>query len=431
MKPRILLLGGTEAATRKAADCGLDVVNIDKPALFDPAARAHCVQTHLVDYQDISLVTALARALHAHRPFRRVVSQTEAGPLVAGHLTTALGLPGTGAATARLVHDKAALRALLTARGISPVAFQVGASHSVLRAFAERHGALVVKPTMASGSLGVRKVRSPREVPEALAWLADFGVGEFMVEELLTGTEISVESFSVAGRHTVLAVSRKDNGGGVVALGHALPAPLSAECAAEVDDVVCRMLDAVGLIDGPAHTELILTADGPRVVESHLRCAGGRIGELVELVHGIDTERLTCQLALPDGVPELAPAARGGAAVRFLTPRPGRVRTVEGLAAARRAAGVVRAEVGVEPGALVEPLRWSEDRCGFVVARAGDAVTAERRARQAAALIRIHTEPLPAGPTTTMRDLLTAADEVLDPFGATAPQLFAPVRNHG
>ncbi|MFJ1608848.1 ATP-grasp domain-containing protein [Streptomyces sp. NPDC088253] len=417
MRPRILLLGGTEAGVRKAAECGLDVVNIDKPALFEPAARAYCVQTHLVDYQDIGLVTALARTLHAHRPFRRVVSQTEAGPLVAGHLTTVLGLTGTGAATARLLHDKAALRALLNERGIGPVPFRVGGSQSMLRAFAERHGALVVKPTMGSGSLGVRKVHTPEQVPEAWAWLDAFGVGEFMVEKLLTGTEISVESFSVAGHHTVLAVSRKDNGGGVVALGHVLPAPLPPGCAAEVEDMVRRMLDAVGLVDGPAHTELILTADGPRVVESHPRCAGGRIAELVELVHGFDMERLTCQLALPGGVPALDPVTRGAAAVRFLTPPPGRVRAVEGLAAARRAEGVVRAEVGVDPGGQVEPLRWSEDRSGYVVARAEDAATAERRARRAAALIRVHTEPLPIEPTATMHDLLTAADEVLDPFG--------------
>ncbi|MFF4486773.1 ATP-grasp domain-containing protein [Streptomyces sp. NPDC001544] len=300
------------------------------------------------------------------------------------------------------------------------MAFRVGASQSVLRAFAERHGGIVVKPTMGSGSLGVRKVRSPEEVPEAWAWLEAFGVGEFMAEELLTGTEISVETFSIAGRHSVLAVSRKDSGGGVVAIGHALPAPLSAQCAADVEDVVCRMLDAVGLVDGPAHTELMLTADGPRVIESHLRCAGGRIAELVELVYGIDAERLTCQLALPVGVPALAPVSRGAAAVRFLTPPPGRVRTVEGLAAARRVEGVVRAEVGVEPGGPVEPLRWSEDRCGLVVARAEDMATAERRARRAAALIRIRTEPFPAVPTATMHDLLRAAAEVLDPFGVTA-----------
>ncbi|MCX4850522.1 ATP-grasp domain-containing protein [Streptomyces sp. NBC_00893] len=414
--PRILLLGGTAESARKAAECGLSVVNVDKPALFEPAAKEHCAQTHLIDYQDIGLVTVLAGALHQHAPFTRVLSQTEAGPLVAGHLTTALGLAGNGVDVTRVLHDKLALRGLLNTRGLGRVAVRRGTTFEALRDFVAHHGGAVVKPTMGSGSLAVRKVRSPGEAAEAWDWLASFGVRDFMVEELLVGPELSVESFSVAGRHSVLAITGKDNGDGVVALGHVVPAELSRDEASAIAALTCRMLDAVGLVEGPAHTEVILTADGPRVVESHNRCAGGHINELVAMVHGVDLERLTYRLALPGPVTVPAPAADGAAAVRFLTPPAGRVESVGGVDEARAADGVVRVEVKAEPGQDVRPLRWSEDRSGVVVVRAENSAAAARRARQVAESIEIRTRPSEQEPPTTMGDLLAAADEVLDPF---------------
>ncbi|MEU2673262.1 ATP-grasp domain-containing protein [Streptomyces sp. NPDC007164] len=421
--PRILLLGGTAEGTQKAAECGLYVVNVDKPALFEPAAKEHCAQTHLIDYQDIGLVTTLARALHQHAPFTRVLSQTEAGPLVAGHLTTALGLAGNGVDVTRLLHDKLALRGLLNTRGLGRVAVRRGTTFEALRDFVAHHGGAVAKPTMGSGSLAVRKVRSPGEVAEAWDWLVSFGVRNFMVEELLVGPELSVESFSVEGRHSVLAITGKDNGDGVVALAHVVPAELSQDEAAAVAALTCRMLDAVGLVEGPAHTEVILTADGPRVVESHNRCAGGHINELVDMVYGVDLERLTYRLALPEPVTVPEPAADGAAAVRFLTPPAGRVVSVEGVDEARAAEGVVRVEVKAEPGQDVRPLHWSEDRSGVVVVRAENSAAAARRARQVAESIEIRTKPSERESPTTMGEVLAAAAEVLDPF---APEPSAP-----
>ncbi|MFH8562012.1 SDR family oxidoreductase [Streptomyces sp. NPDC017988] len=296
-----------------------------------------------------------------------------------------------------------------------------------LRDFVAHHGGAVVKPTMGSGSLAVRKVRSPDEAAETWDWVASFGVRHFMVEELLAGPELSVESFSVAGRHTVLAITGKDNGDGVVALGHVVPAELSQGETAAVAALTCRMLDAVGLVEGPAHTEVILTADGPRVVESHNRCAGGHINELVDTVHGVDLERLTYRLALAEPVTVPEPAADGAAAVRFLTPPAGRVVSVEGVDEARAAEGVVRVEVKAEPGRDVRPLHWSEDRSGVVVVRAENSAAAARRARQVAESIEIRTKPSERESPTTMGELLAAAAEVLDPFASepSAPDSLA------
>ncbi|MGW2649019.1 ATP-grasp domain-containing protein [Streptomyces sp. NPDC001393] len=420
--PRVLVLGGKAGILRKAADLGLDVVNIQKPSAFDPAAVAYCTQIHLMDYQDIPAVTALAEALHATSPFSRVLTQTEAAQVVAGHLTTRLGLPGNGDEITRALHDKRALRELLNARGLGPVAVERGTDRSALRDFVRRHGAAVVKPTMGSGSLGVRLIHSAEEADAAWDWLESFGLKDFMVEELLTGTELSVETFSCAGDHTVLAVTGKDTGGGVVELGHVVPARISPEQADSVAEFTCQVLDAVGLVDGTAHTEIMLTGQGPRVIESHARRGGDRINDLVEIACGVDMEQLAYRQALPGFRTPGISGAGCAAAIRFLTAEPGRVVAVEGIEEARSLDGVLDVRIQVEPGDTVRPLHWSEDRCGQILVRAEDSERAEALARRAAGLITIRTVPqgqdAAVDEPLTLGRLLAEVDEVLDPFAA-------------
>lgn len=417
---RIVVLGGKAGIVRKAAALGFEVVHVQKPSAFDPDVVPHCAQLLLVDYQDVPTVTALVRALHEQRPIARVFTQTEAAQAVAGHLTDALGLPGNGARTTRLLHDKPALRALLNTRGIGPVATLTNPGREELRDFVKTHGAAVLKPTMGSGSLGVRKIHTVGDVDAAWDWREEFALGDCMVEQLLVGQELSVESFSSGGRHRVVAITGKDTGGGVVELAHVVPAPVTREEQDAVRTLVTDLLDAAGLTDGPAHTEVILTADGPRVVESHSRRGGDRINDLVRMVHGVDLEEATYRLAEdPDPLPGPFPAD-GAAAIRFLVAAPGVVTAVDGIGDAESADGVVQVDVQVGVGDTVHELRWSEDRCGYVVARAADAETAAHLAREAAARIVITTDGSAAVDTSTLGDLLDEVDEVLDPFAATA-----------
>jgi biotin carboxylase len=416
-RPRVLLIGGKLATVEAAAAADLDIVYLQKPQLFDPRARDYCVQVHLLDYQDLPLVSGIVRALHAAEPLNRVMTQAEAGLLVAGHLTTELGLPGTGLATARSLHDKAELRRVLNAAGLGPVAAERGTTRSALRRFVERHGAAVVKPVAASGSLGVRKVTHAGAVDAAWDWVSSFGLGDFLVEELLAGVEVSVETYSVGGMHTVLAVTGKDTGDGVIELGHVVPAALTGDQDAVVADFTRRVLDEVGLVDGLAHTELMLTATGPRVIEAHNRRGGGRIADLVRLVYGVDMLRLGFGLAHPDPPAPVRHPPRGAAAVRFLVAEPGQVVAIDGVERAAALDGVLDIQVDVRPGDIVRPAQWSEDRCGQVLVRAGDTASAVALARRAAELVRIRTVPSAGAAPLAMPAILDLVGEVLWPAG--------------
>lgn len=409
-RPRVLVIGGKLTNVRKARELGLDVVLAQFPDEYDRGHWPYVDQALLLDYGDIDRLLPLAQALHEAYPFQAAVSLFELGLLPTARINEALGLGGESVATVELLLDKWRMRRHLAARGISPVASAVGRSAQDVREFVQAHGLpIIVKPIRESGSLGVFRIRDRADVDAVAERFRSLdgnlaardlsgaeSFDEFLMEEFLDGPEISVETLTFDRRHVVVAVTDKETGGpGFVEIGHSQPSGCSAETLREVTRLVTEFLDAVGLRNGPGHTEVKLTARGPRIVESHNRIGGDRINELAEIAYGVDMERYA--LGARFGVVEpltTSPEPRGGAAVRFLTPEPGRVVGVTGIDAVRADPAFVDLRLEVEPGDEVPPLTWNEDKVGHVIARGATATEAIAHGRRLAAAIHVRTKPV-------------------------------------
>jgi biotin carboxylase len=389
--PRVLLFGGSHRTMRRARELGIEPVLLQRPTGRDDSYRPLVEELHVVDYDDLPAVLAVARDVHGRRPVDRAYSVTEAGLLAAAAVNEDLGLGGNPVSAVRLLKDKDRMRSLTDRPGLSPVAASVVTGPAGIRRFGREHGfPVIAKPVDATGSIGVSRLDGPEDVGPAWSVATALGLERMLVEEFLTGPEISVEAFSFGpGRHHVVALTAKETLPNFVEVGHAVPAPVPADLAAAVTEQVTALLDAVGHTDGPSHTELKLTPAGPRVIESHNRQGGDRITDLVEIVYGVDLIKLGLAWATGRLAPwTAAPAAPRGAAIRFLTPPPGIVAAIGGVEAARSLPGVVGVYLEVEPGDTIREVRSSRDRAGSVVARAGDAATAAARAAAAAARIR-------------------------------------------
>ncbi|MFJ8476104.1 ATP-grasp domain-containing protein [Kitasatospora sp. NPDC094011] len=422
--PRIAVIGGTPATLRKVRAAGFEIVWVYGPGDLDPAGLAHVAEAHLMDYREPAAVADLLETVHRSRPLVRVVSIIEDGLEPAAAATDRLGLPGNGLELVQVLQDKLAFRTVLAERGVDAVAARIGHTAADIRAFVAEHGPAVIKPRYGSGSLGVRFVEDLAAADEAGAWAAGFGLHSFLMEQFLSGTEISVETFSFAGQHVVLAFTAKEKLASFVEVGHTQPAPLEPDTARRVEELVFAMLDAVGLADGPAHTEVILTPAGPRLVESHSRRGGDRITDLVQQVYGIDTDALAFLWYAGRTGPVRPGEPACGASIRFLTAEPGVVDSVEGLAEVLADPAVVAAAVTVAPGDTVVPIAWSYDRCGLVLARGRDARDAAERAGALAARIAIRTSPAETGPPArTLATIAARPDRLVgaEPAAAAAP----------
>ncbi|WP_460748254.1 ATP-grasp domain-containing protein [Myceligenerans cantabricum] len=238
----------------------------------------------------------------------------------------ALGLPGASADAMRTATRKHLVRRALAAAGVPDVPHAVAATWADARKAAADLGyPLVVKPVDLNSGTGVRRVHDEAEL--AVAFQAATAPERnsrgqrlerlALVERVLEGPEVSVEAITRDGVTEVVGITAKsvaDVGGAYIETGHLFPAPLGDHARDAVGRHVAAVLDAVGYTHGVSHTEVRLTAAGPRVVELNPRQGGGFIFDLVELVTGLNPLDAVVDLALgtapvPRGRPRAASAA--------------------------------------------------------------------------------------------------------------------------
>ncbi|MFJ9351152.1 ATP-grasp domain-containing protein [Streptomyces sp. NPDC101237] len=294
----------------------------------------------------------------------------------------------------RRLADKAVMRDLLARHGLSPVAFEAVPTRREVPDAVERIGRpAVVKPTALAGSRGVFLWREARDAAEWTAVVDRYGYdGPFLVEEYLRGPEYSVETLSRDGGHQVVGITEKLLGPPplFVEVGHVHPAPLPEDRVRAVEDLVTEFLTACGYLFGPAHTEVIWTARGPRVVESQARLGGDRIPRLVELATGLDIERaIFAALADRPAAPAAARATTATAIVRFFTFPPGRVDDVRGVEEAASLPYVDELTLRPGPGDTVPAVLDSKSRHGHVIVHGASPEEARARCAEVLAAIEV------------------------------------------
>nr|UUG47288.1 hypothetical protein [Amycolatopsis sp.] len=137
--------------------------------------------------------------------------------------------------------------------------------------------------------------------------------GPFLVEELVTGAEVVVTTLTVSGMHRVVGIVEHHRIG--TRARYLYPANLPEPGAQQVRALVTGMLDTVGYEFGPAHTRVVLTAGGPRLVSAAPRFTVHGIAGLIETATGFDlATELFRALA---GAPIEPPRARWYTAAEF------------------------------------------------------------------------------------------------------------------
>jgi biotin carboxylase len=153
-------------------------------------------------------------------------------------------------------------------------------TEEVLQNFKDWQFPAIIKPSNGSGSAGITIVNNIEDVKLYLQNVPAYTIGrkfeEFLVQELLTGTEYVVDTLSILGKHQVISVYRYHK-----ILVESKPIYRYAEIVhpqtAEyklATDYAAQVLTAVGLLNGFGHTEIFLTPQGPRLIEVNPRIAG-------------------------------------------------------------------------------------------------------------------------------------------------------------
>ena len=327
-----------------------------------------------------------------------VVAFTDSQLLRAARLSEALGLEGNRPRTVLALTDKLVQRQTLADAGLPGPRFVAVPVDTPVADLAGLVSGLdfpvVVKPRWGSGSRNTVEVADPATAVGYLRGvLGGRDPGDLLVEEKLpdpvgSGSTdfagyVSVEAVAAGGLVVPLAVTGKfPLAPPCRETGNFLPHHLTASAARKVEALAVRGAEALGVTSGALHIEVMLTPDGPRIIEVNGRIGGGGIDTLYAAVHGRSLTAIAAAVAVgehPD--PGTPGTVDDGYAYTYFVQAPARATRLDGLDGLDRLQaldGVVATSVNRNVG---DALDWRDGSQGYLVSVRGRASGLEELGR--------------------------------------------------
>jgi biotin carboxylase len=375
---KLLIIGASILqlpAIKRAKELGYYVAVID----YDPNAIGIPFADEYFNVSTID-IEGVVKTAEAFKPDGIMTLATDMPMRSIAAACEKLGLPGISFDTAVKSTDKGEMIKAFEQNGVEHPWYHIVASIDELDGIIKDITyPCISKPTDNSGSRGVMLIHNEQELREAVKYSSSNGrSGSVIVEEYMQGPEVSVEIITVDGEPNVLQVTDKLTTGAphFVEMGHSQPSRLGDENLAKIRDLAKRAVKAVGIKNGPAHVEIILTQNGPKMVELGARMGGDCITtHLVPLSTGIDMIEATIRIACGEK-PDIEPKFSKGSAIRFLDAPHGVISAINGIKEAEKIDGVKEVSFTKHIGDTVGEIGSSTDRVGFVIAQADTAESA-------------------------------------------------------
>jgi hypothetical protein len=221
--------------------------------------------------------------LTRHRPVA-VLAGSEAGVGLADTLSQRLGLPTNGTRLSTARRDKFQMIETLRAAGIRCARQFASPEPAEIVAWAGREGyPVVVKPLSSASSENVSICHGAPDVARAAAEVLGATTmfeqpnTAVLVQSYLAGTEYIVDTVSCHGQRYVCGVweyEKTTSFAGRPLYDRDVLLDPTATPVSELIAYVDTVLDALDIRHGPAHAEVIMTPDGPTLVEIAARLNG-------------------------------------------------------------------------------------------------------------------------------------------------------------
>ena len=368
-------------AIEKAKEMGLEVVAVDMNS------EAVGFQVYGVEKEVISTIDipAIVEAAKKHHIDGVMTLATDMPIRSVAAVSREMGLVGIDDYTAIKATNKAVMRKALQEENVPiPKFFKVNSKDDFKQAVEWFDGPFIVKPADSSGSRGIYLIENfldKEDIMSVYDYSRQFtSSGTLVVEEYMTGPEVSVETLTLDGECHVIQITDKLTTGAphFVEMGHSQPTRHSKEIVRKIIEVTKAANKAIGIENGPSHTEIIVTKDGPKIVEIGARLGGDNITtHLVPLSTGVNMVECCIKIALGEK-PDIQPKWNKGSAIRYFKQHAGVVKGIEGIDIARRIDGIQQISVVHDVGEAITEVESSGSRMGFVIAQGNSALEAEK-----------------------------------------------------
>jgi len=235
----------------------------------------------------ISETAAAVKKACGGLPLAACIVGGESGVTLADHLSLELGVVSNGIFAGGDRRNKSVQQKAVKAAGLRAVREAFGTEWHEVEAFVDKELTpeipVVLKPVESCGSDGVKLCRSKQEAKEHFKLLMEgqrkvgaSGAG-VLCQEFLAGTEYVVDHVSKDGVHKTVMVyvyDKRPTNGAPFVYWNMLPVDSSTPEAQQLIKYTRGVLDALKLNNGPTHGEVMMTKDGPCLVEMNCRTHG-------------------------------------------------------------------------------------------------------------------------------------------------------------
>ena len=230
---------------------------------------------------------------------------------------------------------------------------------------------LILKPKDGTSSQGVFRIERFSEIERYIKITSQFSRnGEILIEEFLEGPEYSIETITFREKTTVVQYTEKmiTCFPHTVEMGHLQPANLGRVNRNKIDKVVKSAIKAIGIDNSAAHTEIILTEKGPKIVEIGARGGGDFISSYLTFHScGVNMDMASIQVVLGEK-PDLTTSFNKYSYIKYLElPACKKVISIGNWESVSSGVGHVFAHLNIKEGDIIPEITESSKRPGFVI----------------------------------------------------------------
>lgn len=372
MKKKIMILGGSILQLpmiRRAKEMGLYTIVLDYNSNaigFNESDKSYTVSTN-----DIEGAIKIAEK---EMPNGVVTMATDMPMRTVAKIGEKFNLNTISFDSAMKATDKFLMRKQLFLDNVPiPIFYEIKDKSDFFEVIKKFENKFIVKPSDSSGSKGVvlcDKSDDLTELANVFQEVMSYSAsGYILIEEFMDGPEVSVESLTIDGETKVVAITdkKKTDLPYFVEVGHSIPSTLNEDVQNEVKKITIAAIKSLEINTGPTHTELIITKEGPKVVEIGARLGGDNItSHLVPLATGVDIVGYTIKLALGEKV-KYKSGNELSAAIRYFHGEKGKLKFINNIDELKNTQGIKEIVLTKKIGDVIKEIHSSNDRLGFVI----------------------------------------------------------------
>jgi len=403
-KTILIIGGGIESipGLKIAKSIGLTTVvsdmNIDAPAFN------YCDHKIISSTYDFNNTAKLAKQFNEDiKKIDGVISLAADVPYTVSFVSEKLNLKSNSTDVAILSSDKFLMKKTFEKKNIPIPKFWKISSLKEFINISKDHGLpLIIKPLDGRGSRGVLLVTSKNDLKLAYNESLKFSKDNYLlVEQFLAGQQISTEALIINGVGYPIGFSDRnyeylnkfspyiiENGGDMPTSLNDLEKKIIAKTAIEAGL-------SMGVTNGVVKGDMVLTKEGPKVIEIATRLSGGWFSsDQIPLNSGINIVEYAIKIALnirfnPN---ELIPKIDAGVAIRYFFPDEGEICKIENLDFLLDKDYIYKFDLFFKVGDHIEQITDHTKRAGYVITIGKDKKEAVDRAEEIINTIKIITK---------------------------------------